>query len=74
VYYKQKSFFEKNGKYASSLQALGIVDKPIIDKQTNQLKLEATSHQFMATIQGSDNTQWSVNQDGLVQKLPSRKK
>ncbi len=74
VYYKQKQYHEKNGRYAPTLQALGIKENPLVDNQKNQLTLEATPHQFMAIIQGNDRVQWSINQDGLVRMQNPAKK
>ncbi|TXK24933.1 hypothetical protein FVR03_22125 [Pontibacter qinzhouensis] len=71
VYYRQKEYYEKHQLYATSLGQLGFEEEErvVIENHTNQLQLEATKHQFMATIQGPDNAVWSINQEGLIQKL-----
>ncbi len=71
VYYRQKKYYEQHRQYASSLAMLGFRknDKIMVDNQLNDLQLEATKRQFMATIQGPDETLWSINQEGLIQKL-----
>ncbi|MCC9137876.1 carbohydrate-binding family 9-like protein [Pontibacter silvestris] len=71
VYYRQKAYYEEHKQYATSLAMLGFSNagQVVVEKQVNQLRLEATRHQFMATIQGPDRALWSINQEGLIQKL-----
>jgi Carbohydrate family 9 binding domain-like len=68
VYYRQKEWMKKNSRYAVSLSELGLMDKEIIiEDKKNIHTLEATPHQFIATIKAEgDQTVWSINQDGLV--------
>ncbi|KAA3439786.1 carbohydrate-binding family 9-like protein [Rufibacter hautae] len=71
VYYRQKEFHAKHKQYAGSpallnLQNAGAIE---IDGQANQLLVQATDYQFTATIKGPDQVLWSINQDGLIQKL-----
>ena len=65
VCYREKRWFEEHGAYTSSLKDLVIDDKARLEKITNTLQLEATTHQFIALIKGekSDVTQ-TINQDG----------
>lgn len=74
VYYRQTQYFEKNGRYATSLPILGITENPVVENQKSKLTLEATNRQFTAIIQGPDRTQWSIDQAGLVQMLNPPKK
>jgi hypothetical protein len=66
VYYKQKDYYQKNGKYAASLADIGIAPDPGIEGQANKLSMEATTRQFMATIVNGTNA-WSINDEGLIQ-------
>jgi hypothetical protein len=69
VYYKQKSFFLKNGKYASSLQDLEVLTADVqVEGVSNRLHMEATTRQFCVYITDSKTT-LSVNHDGLVQAV-----
>ena len=70
VYYKQKEYLRKHGHYATSLAQLGVKNKGKfrIEGQLHQLRIEATSRQFMTFIQGPDKEVWSIDQDGLVRK------
>lgn len=70
VYYRQHEWMLKNLRYAVSLNELGLIKKEIIiDDKKNILTLEATPHQFVATIKAEgDQTMWSINQDGLAQQ------
>lgn len=67
VYYRQKDYFEKNKKYASSLKDLGINDTMVmVENKQNKLWMEVTSRQFMVYISSDENI-YSVNDEGLVQ-------
>lgn len=69
VYYKQKDYFQKNGRYALTLPDIGIsATEPVIDGQTSKLTLEASGRQFMAIITSGTGI-WSVNDEGLIQAL-----
>jgi len=70
VYYKQKQWFKDHHEYLSSLKDLGIENKVMVSGNTNELKLEATPHQFMAYIADANtNVTYTIDQDGLVQQL-----
>jgi hypothetical protein len=71
IYYKQKDYYQQHGRYAASLAELELEKEStvMIDKRANELKLEATQHQFMAMIRASEQEQWSINQEGLILKL-----
>lgn len=71
AYYKQKEYFKKNKKYASSLAELNISEGDIlIEGKSNILKLESTSKQFLISIrEAGSEISISVDQDGLVSKL-----
>ncbi|WP_114938997.1 carbohydrate-binding family 9-like protein [Mucilaginibacter endophyticus] len=70
VYYKQKQWFKDHHEYLSSLKDLGIENKVTVTGNANELKLEATPHQFIAYITDTKtNATYSIDQDGLVQQL-----
>ncbi|MDJ1495353.1 carbohydrate-binding family 9-like protein [Cytophagaceae bacterium DM2B3-1] len=71
IYYRQKQYHEKYGKYAAHVSDLQFTSSQvIIDKQINNIFIEATTHQFIGKIQGQDKVLWCINQDGFVQKIP----
>ena len=73
VYYRQKTFSDKNKKYASSLSELGITPTIFnIDGKQNTLSMEATGKQFFVTIQSSEG-QVSINDQGQVFRSSRRK-
>jgi hypothetical protein len=69
VYYKQKQWYKDHHEYLASLKDLGIDDKITVTGNTNELKLEATPHQFIAYISDpKTNATYTIDQDGLVQQ------
>jgi hypothetical protein len=68
VYYKQKQWYKDHHEYLASLKDLGIDDKITVSGNDNELKLEATPHQFIAYISDTKtNATYTIDQDGLVQ-------
>jgi hypothetical protein len=68
VYYRQKQYFSKNGKYAPNLQELGGYMASIeVDGKRNRMKVEATSRQFAAYI-SDDLYGWSINDEGQIKQ------
>ena len=69
LYYKQKAYFAKHRKYATSLKNFGITTPGLqVDGDENILKMEATTRQFTIYISDDDNT-LSINDEGFVQTL-----
>ena len=69
LYYKQKAYFAKHRKYATSLKNFGINTPGLqVDGDENILKMEATTRQFTIYISDDDNT-LSINDEGFVQTL-----
>jgi hypothetical protein len=70
VYYQQKLWQKSNGSYQPSLKKFGLKNVVKVDGRINTLRMEATKHQFMVLISDkSDNTAWTINQDGLIGQL-----
>jgi len=67
VYYRQKEYMEKQGRYAGSLKELGIAPEFTLDSQNNTLDMEATNHQFFLSVKTSNQSTITINQDGLIQ-------
>ncbi|MCU7548790.1 carbohydrate-binding family 9-like protein [Chitinophagaceae bacterium LB-8] len=69
VYYRQKEYFARNGKYAMSLKDLGW-DTPAleVDGIKNKIMVEASGHQFAAFI-GDEHHNWSINNEGYVNQI-----
>ena len=68
AYYRQKEYFKKNKRYASSLNELKVPENDIqIDGKKNTLHLEANSRQFLITIrEEGSNSAINLDQDGLI--------
>lgn len=41
----------------------------LVDKQLNQLIIEAGTYQFKAIIQGPDKKRWSIDHEGLIEQM-----
>lgn len=71
AYYRQKEYFKKNKRYASSLSELNMSQADIlIEGKKNIITLESTSRQFLVSIKDT-NSEYSisVDQDGLISNL-----
>lgn len=69
VYYRQKAYFSKWGKFAASLKDLDIATASLpVKGKTNVLKMEATSRQFTVYLTDNRST-FSINNDGLIQAV-----
>ncbi|HEV7333858.1 MAG TPA: carbohydrate-binding family 9-like protein [Flavisolibacter sp.] len=68
LYYKQKAFFSKHRKYATSLKDLELNDQVRIDNTNNKLSMEATTRQFSGYIT-DEETILSINHEGFVQTI-----
>jgi len=66
IFYKQQEYRKHNKRYADSLDKLGINKEQIINKEINQLTIEATSTQFSVEISDSKNPEIRINQEGYV--------
>ena len=69
IYYRQMQWFSQHNSYAATLHELGVDESENINKKQNTLKLEATTHQFMALITDSENkilSTYTINQEGLT--------
>ncbi|WP_158795574.1 carbohydrate-binding family 9-like protein [Pedobacter sp. L105] len=67
VYYRQKEYLEKQGKYAVTLEELGIKPTFELEGITNTLDMEATNHQFYLSLKADKQSTLTINQEGLVQ-------
>ncbi|UOQ68597.1 hypothetical protein [Hymenobacter volaticus] len=66
VYYRQKQYREKFGRYATTLAELKITSQVTLENQVNQLQLEATPRQFTATITAPNTPAIRLNDEGLL--------
>lgn len=69
IYYRQKQYLEKNGKYAATLAALDMERGVKIGERENTLQMEASAKQFTATIAAEGNAVISINDEGLIETL-----
>ena len=72
VYYAQKSFFERNMKWATSLDELKLPAAPKLPEHTASLRL--TSEGYEATITsksaGEKSNAWTISQDSRISHRP----
>jgi len=68
AYYLQKAWLKTNGRYAETLKELGVPEKDIlIEGKNNSLVQEATSKQFMISINdGPGKRPVTIDQDGQI--------
>jgi len=73
VYARQLQYRRKNGKYAASLNALGITDTTVKEQDiTYTLQLEGITDQFTATlINQQSKERCSINQEGKISQNSS---
>jgi hypothetical protein len=70
IYYRQKEWYRKHGEYSTNITGLEVDSVVTIAQKINQLRLEATKHQFMAFIKDKDGkAAWAINQEGLVSQV-----
>ncbi|MDB5002445.1 MAG: Carbohydrate family 9 binding domain-like [Mucilaginibacter sp.] len=70
AYYKQKKWADEHHNYIATLKDLDIGKVIYIASRINDVRMEATAHQFMVSIKdGYENTGWSINQDGLISEI-----
>ena len=69
IYYKQKTYKQKHGCYASSPEELGLKAE-LTDGKNGTAKVEvwSTVHQFSAKVTGSKGQSFFVNDNGLFQR------
>jgi Carbohydrate family 9 binding domain-like len=66
IYYRQKEYQEKNGKYALTLNDLGINLNQTIKGKNIQLEMQATPRQFTATVFADGRYRVLINDEGLI--------
>lgn len=72
VYYRQKKYQQKNGKYAATLGELKIERRAEIGERENWLQMEASSKQFTATIRAKGSAVISINNEGLIETIKTK--
>lgn len=73
IYYRQKEYQRKNGKYAFALNDLGISSKQIVKGKDVQLAMQATERQFTATLTADAGDQILINDEGLIKAIKTNK-
>ena len=69
VYYRQKQYLEKNGKYAQALAELAIERRVKIGERENVLQMDASARQFTATVKAEGSAVISINDEGLIETI-----
>jgi hypothetical protein len=74
IYYRQQIWFKEHHAYASSLGKLGIRHRYDIAGNSNELRLESTSIQFLASITDQKtNTTYTINHEGFIEQLKPKR-
>ncbi|WP_207532394.1 carbohydrate-binding family 9-like protein [Desertivirga arenae] len=69
LYYRQKEYHSKHGRYASNIATLGFPAASFsISGKLNSLNMEAGTRQFNVVISAGKSS-WSINDEGLIQAL-----
>lgn len=69
VYYRQKQYQEKNGKYALTLESLNLERGVKIGERENMLEMDASAKQFTATVAAEGSSVITINDEGLIEIL-----
>ena len=69
VYYRQKQYLQKNGKYAATLAELQIEPVVKIGERESLLQMDASAKQFTATIMAEGSAAISINDEGLIETI-----
>lgn len=69
VYYTQKEFQSKNGRFAATLRELGIPVELERDGKLFSIKMEATSQQFTVMCSSSAGLSYRLNDEAVITKL-----
>lgn len=70
IYYKQKSYWREQKKYATQLSELGLPDTVNDQGENIALKLSTAERKFKATVSpGKSGKSWQIDQDGKVEAL-----
>ncbi len=69
VYYRQKQYQEKNGKYALTLAELNVERGVKIGERENMLEMDASGKQFTATVAADGDPTIRINDEGLIEIL-----
>jgi len=70
VYYQEKNWYRQHHAYNQSLKKFDLQGVIEINGNSNTLKIEAASHQFMAFITDKKSSiTWSINEEGLIKQL-----
>lgn len=72
IYYRQKQYLQKNGKYALTLEELKIERSVKIGERENVLQMDASAKQFSATVSTEGSSVISINDEGLIEILKSK--
>jgi hypothetical protein len=64
IYYGEREFFSKNGRYSENVSDLGLKSQ-IVDGYVWPPRIQCTSTMYEAIIQTTDGTvRWHIRQDG----------
>lgn len=67
VYYREKQWLLQHHSYTTLLSDLGVDGNPSVGNNLNVLTLEASTHQFFASItDNKTNITYTINHEGLV--------
>jgi len=70
IYYRQQQWIKDHYAYSNDMKSLGINAKVTVVGKTNRLQLEATPHQFWASITDDESKYiLTINQEGLIEQL-----
>lgn len=72
IYYRQKQYLKKNGKYALTLAELNIERGVKIGERENMLEMEASAKQFTATVKAEGSAVISINDEGLIETIKTK--
>ncbi|MEX8547275.1 MAG: carbohydrate-binding family 9-like protein [Mucilaginibacter sp.] len=72
VYYRQKQYLQKNGKYAATLAELHLEPIAKIGERESLLQMDASGRQFTATVKAEGSVAISINDEGLIETIKTK--
>ncbi len=72
VYYRQKQYLQKNGKYAARLAELHLERGVKIGERESLLQMDASARQFTVTIMAEGSAAISINDEGLIETIKTK--
>jgi hypothetical protein len=69
VYYKQMDYLKEKNQFARSVKELGLATNYELEGQKNYINIISRSNGFLATVESEDGSEWTIDEEGLIQQV-----